>query len=120
MAATTFRDLEVWRVAHQAVLDVYALVRSFPGDERYVLSQEMRRAAISITGNIAEAFGRLTPPDRRQFRVISRGSTEELKSYLILAKDLGFAREVATLEAKLDRVGALLYGMVRRAGGAWS
>ena len=105
---TTFRDLEVWRVAHQAVLEVYAMVRGFPAEERFVLSQQMRRAAISITGNIAEAFGRLTTADRRHFWVISRGSAEELKNYLILAKDLGFAREFTSLETGLDRVGALL------------
>ncbi len=120
MAATSFMDLEVWRQAHQAVLEVYAIVRGFPVEERFVLSAKMRRAAISITGNIAEAFGRLTPADRRQFWVVSRGSTEELKNYLVLARDLKLTADGGPLGDRLDRIGAMLYGMIRRAGGTWS
>jgi four helix bundle protein len=120
MAATSFTDLDVWQVAHQAALETYSLLRRFPDEERFVLSQQMRRAAISITGNIAEAFGRPTPADRRNFWVVGRGSTEELKSRLLLARDLHLATDVAPLQSKLDRVGAMLFNMIRRHGGVWS
>jgi four helix bundle protein len=101
-------------VAHATVLAVYPVARSFPDDERYALSQQMRKAATSIPANIAEGFGRRTEADRRQFYVISRGSVEELRYYLILARDLGYLKEPAPLLERVDRIGAMLYRMIDR------
>lgn len=79
MSARSFTDLEVWRLAHETVLAIYPVARSLPDDERFVLSQQMRRAARSIPANIAEAWGRRSDADRRHFYVVSRGSAEELR-----------------------------------------
>ncbi|HEX7898736.1 MAG TPA: four helix bundle protein [Planctomycetota bacterium] len=114
MAIKSFMDLEVWRLAHETVLAIYPVARGFPDDERYALSQQMRRAATSIPANIAEGFGRRTEADRRQFYVVSRGSVEELRYYLILALDLRYLKDPAPLMERVDRIGAMLYRMIER------
>ena|SRR5687768_11096162 len=114
MTIKSFMDLEVWRLAHETVLAVYPAARAFPDDERYALSQQMRRAAMSIPANIAEGYGRRTEANRRQFYGISRGSVEELRYYLILARDLGYLKDPTSLMKSLDRVGAMLYRMIYR------
>lgn len=115
MAIQSFKDLDVWKVAHGLTLAVYRLVRGFPDDERFCLSLQMRRAAISIGANIAEGFVRQGPKDQRRFFNISRGSAEELKYFLILSRDLGDLKGPGTLEESLDRVCAMLHQMMRSA-----
>ena len=77
MATTRFTQLEVWKKAHQAVLDVYRLTTGFPADERFTLVSQMRRAAISIPANIAEGYGRRAPRDKARCYTIGQGSNEE-------------------------------------------
>ena len=110
----SFMDLEVWRIAHETTLAVYDVVKAFPHDERYVVSAQMRRAAISIPANIAEGFGRRTDADRRHFYVVSRGSVEELRYYFVLARDLKYKLDASVLLERLDRVGAMLFRMIER------
>src|SRR5687768_14531787 len=114
MATTRFTQLEVWKKAHQAVLDVYLLTRTFPQDERFLLVSQMRRAAVSIPSNIAEGYGRRAPRDKARCYTISRGSTEELMYLLILSGDLGCARDVDALSKTLDAVGAMLRRLIDR------
>ena len=89
-AARSFRDLLVWRKAHEFVLAVYAFTAGFPKQETYGLSLQMRRAAVSIPANIAEGFRRRGKPDKARFMNIAEGSLEESRYYLILAQDLGY------------------------------
>jgi four helix bundle protein len=84
-----FGQLEVWQEAHKLVLDVYQLTQGFPGDERFGLTTQMRRAAVSVPANIAEGFKRGGIQEKVRFYNISEGSLEELKYFLILSKDLG-------------------------------
>ncbi|HEX7896568.1 MAG TPA: four helix bundle protein [Planctomycetota bacterium] len=114
MATTRFTQLEVWKQSHQAVLDVYRLTRTFPGDERFMLVSQMRRAAVSVPANIAEGYGRRAPRDKARCYTISQGSNEELGYLLILARDLGYARDVEALSAALDAVGAMLRRLIDR------
>src|ERR1039457_5415891 len=89
--AGSFRDLLVWRKAHEFVLAVYALTAVFPKQETYGLSLQMRRAAVSIPANIAEGFRRRGKADKARFMNIAEGSVEECRYFLILAKDLGYS-----------------------------
>jgi four helix bundle protein len=86
----SWHDLIVWQKAHAAVLDVYRHTKNFPPEERYGLTSQLCRAAVSIPTNIAEGKGRGSLAEFRQFLVIARGSIEETRYLLLLAKDLGF------------------------------
>src|ERR1044071_6286141 len=98
VAARTFRDLLVWRKAHQFVLEVYSFTAAFPKQETYGLSLQMRRAAVSIPANIAEGFRRRGKADKARYMNIAEGSLEECRYFLILVKDLGYG-EVEKLSA---------------------
>jgi four helix bundle protein len=89
-AARSFRDLMVWKKAHQFVLAVYRFTESFPEREKYGLAHQMRRAAVSIPANIAEGFGKRSQAEKARFLNIAEGSLEESRYYLILAQDLGY------------------------------
>jgi four helix bundle protein len=105
--AKTFRDLVVWQKAHQFVLAAYQLSGRFPKDERYGLTSQLRRAAVSIPANIAEGFRKRSGPDKARFLNIAQGSVEECQYYLILCTDLGYG-DAAQLAARLDEVSRLL------------
>ena len=80
-AARSFRDLMVWQKAHEFVLAVYRLTDSFPDREKFGISHQMRRAAVSIPANIAEGFGKRSPADKARFLNIAEGSLEECFSH---------------------------------------
>src|ERR1035437_7115977 len=106
-AARSFRDLHVWRKAHEFVLGVYPYSAAFPKYETYGLAQQLRRAAVSIPANIAEGFRRRGKPDKARFMNMAEGSIEECRYYLILAKDLGYG-ETSGLTAILEEVSRML------------
>lgn len=105
--AKTFEDLVVWQKAHQFVLAVYHLSRSFPRSETYGLSSQFRRAAVSIAANIAEGFRKRGNADKLRFLNIAQASLEESRYYLILVRDLGYGN-VTELETQLVEVSKLL------------
>ncbi len=80
-----FTDLEVWRLARDLRVQVYSLLMSMPPDERFALAQQLRRAALSITANIAEGFGRYSYQENIQFCRVARGSAYEVRDLLIAA-----------------------------------
>ena len=88
--AKRFEDLMVWQKAHQFVLLVYPLTKTFPKEETYGLSSQFRRAAVSIAANIAEGFRKHGSADKLRFMNIAQGSLSECRYYLILARDLGY------------------------------
>ena len=105
--AKTFEDLVVWQKAHQFVLAVYRLTRTFPRSENYGLSSQFRRAAVSIAANIAEGFRKRGKADKLRFLNIAQGSLEESRYYLILARDLDYG-DVSELRIVLVEVSKLL------------
>ena len=107
--ARSFKDLIVWQKAHQFVLEIYRFTRIFPTDERFGLTSQIRRAAVSVPANIAEGFPKRGPSDKTRFFNIAQGSLEEVHYYLILAKDLGYG-DNAKLLSLCDEVGRLLNG----------
>jgi len=88
-----FTDLAVWQEGHKLVLMIYKVTKGFPKEERYGLIDQMRRAAVSITSNIAEGFSRKSPRDKYQFYTIAKGSLTELQNQLLVAKDVGYISE---------------------------
>jgi four helix bundle protein len=105
--ARSFRDLAVWRKAHEFVLAVYAFTAAFPRRETYGLALQRRRAAVSIPANIAEGFRRRGKPDKARFMNIAEGSVEEIRYYLVLAADLGYG-DPSDLTASLEEVSRML------------
>ena len=85
-----FSEMPVWQKGHQAVLLVYELTSAFPDSETYALVSQMRRAAVSVTSNIAEAFGRQTSRDKIRFYLVARGSCFEVQSQSYVARDVGY------------------------------
>jgi four helix bundle protein len=105
--ATTFEDLIVWQRAHACVLAVYKLTAGFPRDERYGLTTQMRKAAVSIPANIAEGFKRRSKLEKIRFLNIAQGSAEETRYYLRLGRDLNYGDD-DTLRELLEEVSKLL------------
>ncbi len=84
-----YRDLEVWKKAHELTLQLYKVSRSFPREEIYGLTSQLRRAAASIGANLAEGCGRQTDNEMARFVRIALGSSSELDYHLLLSRDLG-------------------------------
>ena len=110
------KELKVWQKGMEIVSDVYALVKSFPDDERYGLSSQLKRAAISIPSNIAEGAGRRSEAEFRQFINISNGSSYEVETQLILANQLGFTNEADTeqLLKKIEEIQKMNYALINK------
>ncbi|OBQ51936.1 four helix bundle protein [Tamlana sp. s12] len=86
----SFEALKVWQTGHQFVLEVYKMSKQFPREEIYGLTSQFRRAAVSITANIAEGYKRKSPKEKLRFYNFSQASLEECRYFLILSKDLGY------------------------------
>ena len=84
----SFRDLQVWEKAHKLTLAVYSVTGTFPREERYGLTSQIRRASSSIPANIAEGCGRNGDNELRRFLEIAMGSASELEYHMLLARDL--------------------------------
>ena len=86
----SWRDLLVWQKSHALTLEIYRLTKSFPADERFRLVDQLCRAAASIPTNIAEGKGRASTAEFCQFLIIARGSIEETRYLILLARDLTY------------------------------
>jgi four helix bundle protein len=85
-----YRELQVWSKAHLLTLDLYRASRSFPREEMYGVTSQLRRAAASIGANLAEGCGRRTSQELARFVRIAMGSASELDYHLLLCRDLAF------------------------------
>lgn len=85
-----FYDLKVWQDAHRLVVEVYKITKNFPKEEQYGLISQMRRAASSITANIAEGFGRFHYREKIKFYQQARTSATELQDHIFLSQDLEY------------------------------
>ena len=88
-----FQRVIAWQKAHEFVLLVYRISKHFPDDERFGLTSQLRRAAVSIEANIAEGYRKISRADKLRFLNIAQGSLEECRDYHVLAKDLGYISE---------------------------
>jgi len=110
MRMPSHRDLRVWCKSVELARHVYSISASFPHRELFGLTQQIRRAAISVASNIAEGHGRGTPREFSRYLAIARGSLAEIDTQLFLAQELGYvaAGDAASLSAKIDFVGKML------------
>jgi len=112
----SFRKLVIWQRAIQMCVATYRLTEAFPRSERYGLTNQLRRAAISVPSNIAEGYGRLSRLQYRHFLGIARGSNLELQTQLVIAAELGFANaeQIKPVEQLSVEVGRMLTAMLKR------
>lgn len=106
-----YRDLIVWQKAIELATEIYRATRSFPKEELYGLTSQIRRSAISIPSNIAEGQARLTPGEFRQALGYARGSYGELDTQLVIATNLGYLPPESQ-PSRLVEVGRMLNGLI--------
>lgn len=111
----SFTDLKAWQAAHTFALSIYRITRDFPKSEQFSLVPQLRRAASSVTSNIAEGYGRSSEKDREHFFVMASGSIYEIKSQLLLAKDLNYLDDDSFKEiaAQANTAHKLLHGLLK-------
>lgn len=111
-----FRRLKVWHKSHALVLVVYEATKSFPKEELYGLTSQLRRAAGSIPANIAEGCGRGSDAELGRFLQIAMGSTLELEYHLLLSRDLGYLAEEwdSQLRAYIHELKSMLSTLLRK------
>ena len=111
-----FRTLRVWEKAHDLVMSVYRATRAFPQEERFGLTSQLRRAAVSVPANIAEGCGRWGDRDFSRFLVIAIGSASEVEYLILLAADLNLltSSQHETLNARVVEVKKMLSAFVGR------
>ncbi len=110
-----FYNLETWQKGHELVLDIYRITKDFPKEELYGIVSQLRRAASSITANIAEGFARYHFKDKIRFYYQARGSAAEVQNFLLLSHDLSFInKEVCNgLMEKSNNTRQLINGLIR-------
>lgn len=112
----SFTDLKVWQEGYKLVILVYQTTKTFPKEEIYSLIDQMRRAAASVTANIAEGFGRQTYREKVQFYYMAQGSLIELKNFILIAKGVGYLTEkqYSELVDKANFTHQLLQGFIQK------
>jgi len=112
---TGYMNLESWKESMQLVKQVYGIVKGFPKEELFVITAQIKRAAISVPANIAEGNGRQTRKDSIHFLHIARGSLYELETLMVLGMMIGYITEVHFKEVQMaiSKVQKLLNGLIR-------
>ncbi len=112
----SFRDLVVWQKAMSLVERVYAITKQFPADERYALTSQLKRAAVSVPSNIAEGYGRNSSADYIRFLQIALGSLYEMQTQLELACRLGFVEkdEFRSASELCTEIGKMLVSLIAK------
>ena len=116
----SYRDLIAWRKAMEFVTQIYKATTAFPPDERYGLTNQLRRAAVSVPSNIAEGQARFSPREFHHFLSQARGSLVEIETQLMIARNLGYLSEeqaegLLTQAAELGRIINGLLGSIKTA-----
>ena len=103
----SFEKLNVWKLARQLVTDIYQLTSTFPKEERFGMTSQLRRAACSVPNNLAEGSARISPKEQARFTEISFGSLMEVLNELIVSCDLGFisTEQVEKQRPLIDEIG---------------
>ena len=111
----SFTDLFVWQEGHKLLLMIYKETKKFPKEELFCLISQIRRAAVSITSNIAEGFGRQGYKEKIQFCYLAQGSLIELKNQLLAAKDIGYIEkdDFNRIAEQANKTHQLLQGIIK-------
>ncbi len=112
---TSFRDLKTWQEAQDLAVQIYKLSATFPDSEKFGLTNQLRRAVVSVGSNIAEGFSRQTAREKAQFYHIAKGSLTEVESQIDLAMRVGYVDAIALEEAirRIGHVGRLLTALIK-------
>src|SRR3989344_3964881 len=110
-----FTDLHAWQEGHKLVLMVYKNTEKFPDKERYSITDQMRRAVVSLTSNIAEGFSRRSSKEKNRFYSMAQASLVELQNQLIISKDVGYLLELEfkVIDDQAIVAGKLLQGLLK-------
>ncbi len=111
----SFKDLNAWKEGHILVLAIYKATKSFPKDELFALTSQMRRAAVSITSNIAEGFSRQSYKEKVQFYSTAQGSVTEIQNQLLIAKDVDYINNdnFLAIDDQALKVHRILNGLIK-------
>jgi len=111
-----YRDLAIWERSHALALKVYATTKSFPKDELFGVTSQIRRATVSIPANIAEGCGRDSDAELKRFLDIAHGSASELEYFFLLTKELGYLAlpEFEVLVSEVGEIKRMLGAFVRK------
>lgn len=111
---TPFAKLEVWKLALALVKEIYAMTSHFPSSERFGITDQIRRASVSVLANIAEGSGRYTFADKAAKYVIARGELSEIDALLIVSGELKFGQEqvIKQLLERTEKIGRMLSGLI--------
>jgi len=109
-----YKELVVWQKSYKLCLEIYGVTKKFPNEERYGLTSQTRRAAVSIPSNIAEGYGRKTTAEYVQFLYIAHGSTCELETQLLLCRDLRYieSKESEILQDHIGEIERMLKALI--------
>ena len=113
MSIKTHKDLDVWNDAMELVTNIYKLTKSFPKDELYGLTSQMRRSAVSVPSNIAEGAARKNKAEFIQFLHIALGSLSELETQLIISKNLNYSKRINGLLSKITNIRKMTFGLIK-------
>ncbi len=111
----SFKELIVWQRAIELTVAVYKLTSQFPDTERFGLTNQMRRAAVSIASNIAEGYGKSSEGEHLLFLGHARGSCAEIETQLVIAKELGLGSTtlIDSAHSKADEIGKMLVALMK-------
>ena len=111
-----FTDIKAWQEAHKAVIMIYEITNKFPKSEIFGLTSQMRRAAVSISSNVAEGFGRKSFKEKVQFYYQSQGSLIELENQLLISKDVKYIdrQDFDKIAKQIVLAHQLLIGLIRK------
>ena len=111
----SYKELHGWQKAYHLCLNIYAIAPKFPSDERYGLTSQIKRSAVSIPSNIAEGYGRKTTVDYVRMLYISDGSVCELETQVLLAGDLGFIEKGALdpIKMRIEEIERMLKALIK-------
>lgn len=111
----SFTDLVAWKKSHEFAIEIYKITKQFPNNEKFGLTDQLRRASISITSNIAEGFSRRTSKEKIRFYNTAFGSLLEIQSQLLISKDLGFFKDIGVIFVKSVEIKKLISGLIKSA-----
>jgi len=114
----SFKDLKVWQKGHELTLSIYRATKSFPRDELYGLTSQLRRAAASIPSNIAEGCVRGSGPDFRRFLQVALGSASEVEYHILLSHELGYLdrNQYESLSGNATELKRMLTSFIQKVG----
>lgn len=112
----SFTQLEVWKKGHKLVIGIYQLTQKFPKEEQFGLTNQIRRAIVSVTSNIAEGFSRKTYKEKIQFYSMALGSLSEVQNQLLIARDIGYISnaDFQVIAEESVTISKLMNGLIKK------